>query len=142
MDYYQLLSEADEFRNATPEDQLGIAGSWADKLMAGNAELSANPDMSSFVRQQILDSVLKRHKTVQENPFGSIIGQAAAKYKVDPQVISAMIQQESGGQTGAVSPKGAAGLMQLMPETAKELGVTDPHDPAQNIMAGARYLSQ
>ena len=53
-----------------------------------------------------------------------------------------MIQAESAWNTRAVSPKGALGLMQLMPETATELGVVDPFDPAQNIQAGVRYLKR
>lgn len=51
------------------------------------------------------------------------------------------MQQESGGDPGARSSKGAIGLMQLMPETARELGV-DPNDPQQNIIGGVRYLGQ
>jgi soluble lytic murein transglycosylase-like protein len=64
---------------------------------------------------------------------------AAKKYGLPPSLVRALMRAESGFQPRAVSPKGAIGLMQLMPETAKILGV-DPHDPAQNVDAGARYL--
>ncbi len=71
-----------------------------------------------------------------------VIEEAADKYKVEPALIKAVIMTESGGDPRAVSPAGAQGLMQIMPGTAAELGVTDPYDPYQNIMSGTRYLRQ
>lgn len=71
-----------------------------------------------------------------------IIQQRATQYNVPQELIIAMMDQESRGQKDAVSSAGAQGLMQLMPETAKELGVTDPFDPEQNIDGGVRYMSQ
>ncbi len=72
----------------------------------------------------------------------SLILDAARKYGLEPDLLAAVIAVESGYRTDAVSPKGAQGLMQLMPATARELDVTDPLDPRQNIDAGARYLRQ
>lgn len=57
-------------------------------------------------------------------------------------LVKAVIKVESGGKAKAVSPKGASGLMQIMPGTAKELGVTDVFDPQQNVEAGSKYLNQ
>ena len=64
---------------------------------------------------------------------------AADKYGVPRKLVRSVIAAESGFRPNAVSPKGAIGLMQLMPPTAQELGA-DPHDPAQNVDAGTRYL--
>jgi soluble lytic murein transglycosylase-like protein len=71
-----------------------------------------------------------------------IIQGAADQYGVEPSLIKAVISVESNGNPQAVSKAGAQGLMQLMPKTAAELGVTDPFDPKQNIIAGTRYLSR
>jgi hypothetical protein len=74
--------------------------------------------------------------------YSDLIEQAGRQYNVDPKLLSLMLSTESGGDPSAVSKKGATGLLQLMPGTARDMGVTDPRDPAQNIMAGAKYLSQ
>jgi hypothetical protein len=71
-----------------------------------------------------------------------IIQGAADQYGIEPSLIKAVISVESSGNPLAISPAGAQGLMQLMPKTAEELGVTDPFDPVQNIRAGTRYLSR
>lgn len=69
-----------------------------------------------------------------------LISRAAAEHGVAPDLIRSVIRTESAFDPRAVSPAGAQGLMQLMPETALELGVTNPLDPEQNVMAGTRYL--
>ncbi len=74
--------------------------------------------------------------------YDDIITEAARMYHLDPRMIKAVMETESAFNATVVSPVGALGLMQLMPAVAEELGATDPLDPRQNIMAGARYLRQ
>jgi soluble lytic murein transglycosylase-like protein len=69
-----------------------------------------------------------------------IVRQAGGRYGVDPCLIVAVMSQESGFRRYAISPKGACGYMQLMPDTARRFGVTDIFDPQQNIFAAAQYL--
>lgn len=74
--------------------------------------------------------------------FEEIISRAASQYGLDPNLIKAIIHTESGGIPDVHSSRGAIGLMQLMPETATNLAVSDPSDPRTNIWAGTEYLSQ
>lgn len=76
------------------------------------------------------------------NQYNDIIQKAAATYNVDAKLIASIMKQESNFNASAKSYAGATGLMQLMPATAKYLGVTNSLDPEQNIMAGAKYISQ
>ena len=73
--------------------------------------------------------------------YTDTLNQMAQKYGVSPDLATAVMNRESGGRPDAVSPAGAIGLMQLMPGTAKDLGV-NPYDPMQNIEGGIRYLAQ
>jgi soluble lytic murein transglycosylase-like protein len=75
-----------------------------------------------------------------EPSIAQLIGGAAKAQNVQPKLLHAVMEQESRFQPCAVSPKGAKGLMQLMPETAADLGVVDPFDPRENVEAGAKYL--
>jgi len=72
----------------------------------------------------------------------SLVEHAAKRQDLDEKTLRAVIQQESAFRPCAVSPKGAMGLMQLMPATASQFGVPNPFDPAGNVDAGARFLKQ
>lgn len=74
--------------------------------------------------------------------YEQIIQEAADAFQVDPELIRRMIRQESAGNPAAESIKGASGLMQLMPDTARSLGVKNILDPRENITGGTRYISQ
>ena len=71
-----------------------------------------------------------------------IVSRTAREFALPESLLKAVVQVESGGNVRAVSPKGAQGLMQLMPGTARELGVSDPFDPEQNVRGGAAYLAK
>lgn len=75
-----------------------------------------------------------------ERPYGALIHGASKRHGVDPYLIHALIEAESGYRPTAVSHRGAMGLMQLMPDLAAEYAVVDPYDPSQNIEAGTRHL--
>ena len=75
-------------------------------------------------------------------PYGAEITAAAQRNGIDPALLAGLIKQESGFNPNAGSPAGAQGLCQLMPGTARGLGVTDLHDPVQSIEGGAKYLAQ
>ncbi len=73
-------------------------------------------------------------------PFAQAVSMAAAETSLEPALLHAVIAVESNNNTHAISSRGARGLMQLMPATSKRYAVSNPHDPSQNIAAGARYL--
>ena len=80
---------------------------------------------------------------VRSSPqYEPLIRQHAGHHRIRPELVRAVIQVESAFNPRAVSPKGAMGLMQLMPATAKQFGVIDPFNPAENIRAGVSYLRE
>jgi soluble lytic murein transglycosylase-like protein len=72
----------------------------------------------------------------------TVVNSASAAYHLDPDLVNSVIHAESGFKTHAISPKGARGLMQLMPSTANSLGVKDAFDPEANVGGGSRYLRE
>lgn len=75
-------------------------------------------------------------------PFGDLIQSSAKRHQVDGLLLAAMVEAESGFNPHAVSPQGALGLMQVMPDTAAQFTVLEPLNPATNLEIGARYMSQ
>ncbi len=74
--------------------------------------------------------------------YQDLVAEAAATHGIEKALLNAVITVESGFNSRSVSPKGAMGLMQLMPATAQRFGASDPFDPRQNLLAGAKYLSE
>ena len=86
------------------------------------------------------DEAVPRFKGAYRGPYIDVAKQAARRHGVPEDLFLRLVQQESGWKVRARSHKGAIGLAQLMPQTARVLGV-DPHDPRQNLEGGARYLA-
>jgi len=83
-----------------------------------------------------------RQETLLTLPFGDLIQSSAKRHQVDGLLLAAMVEAESGFDPHAVSPQGALGLMQVMPDTAAQFTVLEPLNPATNLEIGARYMSQ
>jgi soluble lytic murein transglycosylase-like protein len=91
-------------------------------------------------KQTMVPPASRRPESAVKVQYGSIIEIVARTYALESALIHAVVSAESGYNSTAISKKGAAGLMQLMPETAQRYGVTDRFDPVQNLHGGARYL--
>lgn len=101
-----------------------------------NGQTGTKNVSSSSIFSQTLQNEMR------ETSMDSIFEEAAERYDVPVSLLRAVAKAESGFNANAVSKSGAMGVMQLMPATAKSLGVTDPFDAKQNIMGGAKYLKE
>lgn len=98
--------------------------------------------LRGVVPDEVLDEVLAGAASPAGSDLRALAEAAARRHGLDPGLVAAVVAVESGFRPAAVSPKGAQGLMQLMPGTSRALGVAEPLDPAQNLDGGARHLGE
>jgi len=120
---------------------LCLADFYAYTDSSGRMHISNAPKSASYV-MIMRETREKKAVTADKASIERIIAVKSEKYGVDPALVKALIKAESDFKNTAVSEDGARGLMQLMPATAREMGVADSSDPAQNIDGGVRYLSR
>ena len=129
----QIQSFSNTYGQSSISSVKQSSDTFMDTLMKINALRSQGEDEAQIGSQGA---------DASEQSMDAIFAEAAERYGVPLNLLKAMGKAESGFDANAVSPAGAQGVMQLMPSTAKSLGVEDPFDARSNIMGGAKYISQ
>ncbi len=130
--FEQLLSTSAQGKEEEPSPSLPLSLSLGTSF--------ALPPSSILQAEDV--SAIPVKKLPSKTEIEDIVAEAADKYGVDPKLIKSVIMHESSFNANAKSYVGAMGLMQLMPSTARALGVSDAYDPRDNVLGGTKYLKQ
>ncbi|MGV2940838.1 lytic transglycosylase domain-containing protein [Mesobacillus sp. LC4] len=122
-------------------DSLGATATRLEELF-DNAQTAVNNFPKQNIAQMLPPFQLSKVAGKNKADFDGIIDQAASMFNIPAKLIKSVIQKESNFNPNAISHAGASGLMQLMPATARGLGVKNVFDPSENIIAGSKYLRQ
>jgi soluble lytic murein transglycosylase-like protein len=126
------------FRSENTGGIVSVAPHYSNMTSRPSQSSSLQPFFPKYLLKAATEKVASNVSAM--SAYDDLIESIAAKHGVDSALVKAVIQAESGFNKDAISASGAMGLMQLMPGTARALGVGDPYDPAQNIEGGVRYL--
>ena len=110
--------------------------------LASDSGLRASQGRASDLNSPLLARTARNGAPGPRIDLDEVVNAVSGRYRLDPDLVSSVIKAESGFNVRAVSPKGAQGLMQLMPDTASKLGVPDAFDPQANVEGGTRYLRE
>ncbi len=130
------------FSASAAEAQIYVWRDAAGQMILSDQPRSDGGEARTYAVPRAAGLKVTRPSDEKSARFDPIIDEHAAAHGVSADLVRAVIQVESAFNPHAVSPKGAMGLMQLMPATASELGVENPFDPAQNIGGGIKYLKR
>ena len=140
----QVAQQKNNVNNLPPKDSVqsfdNVLKSTAQSQFGMIIKNKAAEKVNASLFTSKIPNNLNITKRASKSEIISIINEVSNKYNVDPKLIEALVKQESGFNPNAKSKAGALGLMQLMPSTAKGLGVTDPMDVRQNIEGGVKYV--
>lgn len=131
--------EGDQMRLLLPSGgKLSLSILRIDRIIADEIEMDRAEDLGSAA----VEIEFAAEQGIPTTPFGELIFTVAERHAINPQLVAAMVRAESGFDPQAVSRKGAAGLLQLMPATAQRFGVAEEEifDPERNLDAGVRYI--